>query len=107
MASSFKRRILTDEITSDPKEIATSKAEEVHTVPISKIKSSNQKPEGKRRNGLVFFLGGLVGIIVAGMFARNNDLIELPEIGSLDSFLDVLPANVVQDARDLIVRVHC
>jgi len=79
-------------------------AGEVQLVPVSKIKSSKHKQEGgKRRNGLIFFLGGVVGIIAAGLFARSNDLIEFPEFGSMDSILDVLPANVVQDARGLIV----
>jgi phospholipid:diacylglycerol acyltransferase len=93
-----------EETPSDSREGTTDKAEDVRLMPISKIKSSKYKSNGgKRRNGLVFFLGGLVGIIAAGLFARSNDLIEFPELGYMDSFLDVLPANFVQDARDLIV----
>lgn len=93
---------------SDLREGTPNKAEDVRLVPASKIKSSKHKREGwKRRNGLIFFLGGLVGIIAAGLFARSNDLIEFPEIGSMDSILDVLPANVIQDVQDLIVSpVH-
>jgi phospholipid:diacylglycerol acyltransferase len=104
MASSLRRRLLEEETPSDSREGTLDKAEEVRLVPVSKIKSSKHKASGgKRRNGLIFFLGGLVGIIAAGLFARSNDLIEFPELGSIDSLLDVLPANFVQDARDLIV----
>jgi phospholipid:diacylglycerol acyltransferase len=106
MASPLRRRLLAEEMLSDSRGGTPDKAEEVRLTPVSKIKSSNHKREGgKRRNGLIFFLGGLVGIVAAGLFARSNDLIEFPEIGSMDSILDVLPANVIQDARDLIVRL--
>jgi phospholipid:diacylglycerol acyltransferase len=105
MASSLRRRLLA-EMPSNSRGGTSDKAEEVRLTSVSKIKSSKHKREGgKRRNGLIFFLGGLVGIVAAGLFARSNDLIEFPEIGSMDSILDVLPANVIQDARDLIVRL--
>lgn len=43
--------------------------------------------------------------MVAGVFARQSDLIEFPEFGelSMDSLIDVLPAGFVRDARDLAV----
>jgi phospholipid:diacylglycerol acyltransferase len=107
MASSLRRRLLAEEMPSGSREGSPDKAEEVRLVPISKIKSSKHKRKGgKRRNGLIFFLGSLVGIIAAGLFARSNDLIEFPEFGSMDSLLDVLPANFVQDARELMVCLH-
>jgi phospholipid:diacylglycerol acyltransferase len=107
MASSLRRRLLPEERPSDSREDTPDKAEEVRLVPVSKIKSSKHKANGgKRRNGFIFFLGGLVGIIAAGLFARSNDLIEFPELGSMDSLLDVLPANFVQDARDLMVCLY-
>ncbi|KAL6852811.1 phospholipid:diacylglycerol acyltransferase [Amphichorda felina] len=58
----------------------------------------------KRRNTFIFLLGGLCGIIGAGFFASSNDLIELPEFGdlSVDSLLDVVPAGLVKDVRDLL-----
>lgn len=57
----------------------------------------------KRRNGFIFALGGLFGIIIAGFFANHNDLLDLPELGelSMDSLLDVLPASLIKDVRDL------
>ncbi len=53
-------------------------------------------------------MGGLFGILVAGFFARQSDLIEFPELGdlSMDSLMDVLPAGFVRDARDLAVCIH-
>lgn len=89
------------------------KAEEVRLVPISKIKTdasshSHKHEKTKRRNGFIFFLGGLFGILAAGFFAQRNELIEFPELGDLrmDSFIDVLPAGFVKDARDLAVSAY-
>ncbi|KAI0157059.1 LACT-domain-containing protein [Hypoxylon sp. FL1284] len=58
----------------------------------------------KRRNTFIFLLGSLFGLIAAGLLAKSNDLIDLPEIGelSVDSFLDVLPAGLITDLKDLI-----
>jgi phospholipid:diacylglycerol acyltransferase len=58
----------------------------------------------KRKTTAIFLLGSLFGIILAGFFAKNNDLISFPEIGelSMDSFFDVLPAGLVKDMRDLV-----
>jgi phospholipid:diacylglycerol acyltransferase len=82
-------------------------AEEVRVAPVSKIKNHGNGKTRKRRNGLIFFLGGLFGILVAGFFARRNDLIDFPEFSelSMDSLLDVLPAGFVNDARDLAVCI--
>ena len=57
----------------------------------------------------MFFLGGLFGILVAGYFARSNNLIDFPEFRelSMDSLLDVLPAGFVMDAKDLAVSRFC
>lgn len=59
----------------------------------------------KRRNMFIFLLGSLCGIVAAGFFASTNDLIEFPDIGELklDTLLDVLPAGMVREYRDLIV----
>lgn len=63
----------------------------------------------KRRNTAIFLLGSLFGLIAAGFFAKSNDLIEFPELGefSVDSLLDVLPAGLVADMRDLVVSLCC
>lgn len=87
------------------------KAEEVRLAPVSKIVSDDteekvSKNHKKRRNGLVFTLGGLFGVLLAGMVANKNDLIELPEMRdfSLDSLVDVLPAGFMREARELSVK---
>ncbi len=75
--------------------------------PTSDVQSSSKakRPHRKRHSSLVFILGGLFGLIVAGLFARRHDLIEFPELEdlSMDSLLDALPASFVRDVRDLVV----
>jgi hypothetical protein len=68
----------------------------------------HHKKTRKRRTTAIFLLGSLFGIVVAGFFANSNDLINLPDIGelSMDSLLDVLPAGLVRDMRDLVVSCH-
>lgn len=68
-----------------------------------------EKPKTrKRRNTFIFLLGSLFGIVAAGFFASTNDLIDFPELGdlSVDSLLDVLPAGLVRDYRDLLVSTR-
>lgn len=74
--------------------------------PGDEVKIVNTKR--KRKLGAIFLLGGIVGVIAAGFFASSNDLIDFPEIGelSVDSLLDVLPAGLVRDVRDLVVRYN-
>ena len=79
-------------------------AEEVRLAPVSKIMTSpTKKDRTKRKTGLIFFLGGIVGIVAAGFFAQNSEMIEFPEFKdlSLDSLMDVLPNGFMKDARDL------
>ncbi|CAG8971371.1 hypothetical protein HYALB_00006920 [Hymenoscyphus albidus] len=107
--SSLRRRILGD-ATPTPSETSREatppKAEDVKLAPVSKIHDSPKEVKiktRKRRTGFIFALGGLFGIVVAGIFAGKSDLIEFPELGdlSMDSLMDILPATFVQDARDL------
>ena len=101
--SSLRHRLL----GKPTRESSPAKAEEVRLAPVSKIITENHHKSRKRRNGIIFFLGGLFGIMVAGFFAGKSDLIEFPELGdlSMDSLLDVLPAGFVKDAKDLAVSV--
>ncbi|KAF8866329.1 LACT-domain-containing protein [Acephala macrosclerotiorum] len=110
LSSLRKRAQGTHSDTSLPREHSPEQAEEVRLAPVSKIidsklghKHKGEHKTRKRRNGFIFFLGGLFGIVVAGFFARQNDLIEFPELGDLrmESLMDVLPAGFVSDARDL------
>lgn len=111
MASTLRRRIFGGDGPSGPSQSQQTpeKAEEVRLAPVSKIITEHNKPRSrKRRNGLIFFLGGLFGITIAGFFANQNELINLFDVGDLnmDSIVEALPAGLVKDARDLTVR-HC
>jgi phospholipid:diacylglycerol acyltransferase len=117
MANFLRQRIpgLTSPSTDTSREPSPIRAEEVKLAPVSKIKTPSDekkikaqhkdKKHKKRRNGLVFGLGGLFGIVVAGFFAGKSDLINIPEFSdlSMDAFMDVLPAGFVKEARDLAV----
>ena len=105
MASFLRRRILGEKTPTESRESTPEKAEEVRLAPVSKIHHEKPEKKHKRRNGVVFALGGLFGIVVAGFFAGRSDLIDFPELRelSMDSIMDVLPAGFVRDARDLAV----
>lgn len=79
--------------------------EEVQLVPVSKLKTLSTRKSRKRRNGLIFGLGGVFGIIIAVFFANHQEVIKLDGLMdlNLDSLLDVLPAGVVKDAKDITV----
>lgn len=93
---------------------------------ITKLARENlHKPKGvKRRFGFIFFLGGLFGLVMAGVFAQKNDLIDLGALaemsgvgelstmsglgeigGSLEGWLNVLPEGFLRDARELKVSL--
>ena len=110
--SSLRQRFPGNTSSSQPREESPEKAEEVRLAPVSKIITDDDAStfkhykSRKRRNGVIFFLGGLVGIVAAGLFAKQSDLVNFPELGelSMDSILDVLPAGFVKDANEMVVR---
>ncbi|OTB12561.1 hypothetical protein K445DRAFT_321005 [Daldinia sp. EC12] len=107
MASTLRRRALAaDNSSESSSSVAPTPRDESPEKPKDTIKIIHEhKPKTrKRRNTFIFLMGSLFGLIAAGLLAKNNDLIELPEIGelSMDSFLDVLPAGLVKDMRDLM-----
>lgn len=110
MASELRRRVaLKGDGTPPESESPISVTPERDDSPIRpgdkvKVVHHSQKTR-KRRTGAIFLLGSLFGLIAAGFFAKSNDLIDFPEIGdlSVDSLLDVLPAGLVKDVRDLVV----
>ena len=63
------------------------------------------KPRSKRRNGLIFALGGLFGIFIALFFANQQEVISLDSLMdlNLDALIDVIPQGVVKDAREFSV----
>jgi phospholipid:diacylglycerol acyltransferase len=105
MASTLRRRgPKQDESNSEP---STSR-EDSPAKEGDKVKVVHHRPQQrKRKTTAIFLLGSLFGLVAAGFFAKNNDLIDFPEIGelsmSMDSLFDVLPAGLVKDMRDLVV----
>lgn len=73
--------------------------------PPEKYGSFVTKPHSKRRNGLIFVLGGILGILVAVLFANQQDVISLESLMdlNLDSLMDVIPQGIVSDAREFSV----
>lgn len=102
--SFLRRRLLRDssaEVSRDPSPVG---GEHVTLVPTSRLKSLKAK-RSKRRNGFVFSLGGLFGIFVAAFFATRHDVISFEGLMdlNLESLIDVIPAGIVKDAKDITV----
>ncbi|PFH63052.1 hypothetical protein XA68_10093 [Ophiocordyceps unilateralis] len=72
----------------------------LHVVEPLKVVDRTTKTR-KRRNTLIFLLGGVCGLFAAGFLAQSNDFIEFGDL-SMDSLFDVLPAGLVRDMRDLV-----
>ncbi|KUI59453.1 Phospholipid:diacylglycerol acyltransferase [Cytospora mali] len=109
MASELRRRVKTTGGDDTPPESPASFTPPRDESPEKggdkvKILHHHQHKARKRRTGAIFLLGSLFGIIAAGFFAKTNDLIDFPGIGelSVESLLDVLPAGLVKDVRDLV-----
>lgn len=71
---------------------------------LAKLKSGTQHPS-RRRQWWVFALGGLFGLTVAAFFANQHDVINLEGLVdfNLESLIDVIPAGVIRDAKDITV----
>ena len=114
--SALRRRIFGTSGDSTPaltpeqsREGSPAGSHDYRVVPADKLdtlSSSSKKGNGsKRRNFWIFGLGGLFGILLAGFFASSNEFMDLASFTdmNLDSILDVLPAGLINDARDLQV----
>lgn len=110
--STLRRRLFGDTTPTNapatpPQADSSATAEDVRLAPVSKIMSKKvpAQKHRKRRNGFVFFLGGVFGIVAAGFFANKNDLIDFPELSDMgfNNLMDALPAGMISDARDLAV----
>lgn len=111
--SSLRRRLgigSSSSSTEPSREPSPKPDEEFRVVSRKKLdkinKSLSERPKAsKRRNAWVFGLGGLFGILLAGIFAKQNDLMDLAALQdlNLESFRDVLPTGFMNDARDFQV----
>lgn len=103
---SFLRRRTVEKPTSQTAEEtpAEGSKESLTLVKTSKLQFLKEK-KSKRRNGLIFTLGGIFGIILAVFFANRHDVISFEGLMdlNLDSLIDVIPAGVVREARDITV----
>lgn len=63
------------------------------------------KRRSKRRNGFIFGLGGIFGVLLAVFFANQNEVISLDALLdlNLDALIDVIPAGIVKDAKEFSV----
>lgn len=88
-------------------EEAAAKGQDVSLRSGSNVKNYVAKPRSKRRNGFIFFLGGIFGIFVALFFANHNEVISLDSLMdlNLDALVDVIPQGIVKDFRELSVRL--
>lgn len=82
-------------------------------VPSDRLEKAASKHRGrKRRNAWVFGLGGLFGVLAAGIFASpTGSLDRLVDMAgwndlNLDSILDVLPAGLIKDVQQLQVCTY-
>ena len=103
--SFLRRRIFGDYSVQASRESTPEKNEETLVVSASKLKRLKLPRQSKRRNGLIFGLGGLFGILVAAYFANRQDVINFEGLldMNLDSILDVIPAGIIREARDITV----
>nr|POE75784.1 phospholipid:diacylglycerol acyltransferase [Quercus suber] len=96
---------------ASPAPIVSDGGKDYKIVPAAKLEKLNNKPAQvkgvKRRNVWVFVLGGLVGLLAAGLFASPtgsmDKIVELAGIKdmNLDSILDVLPVGFIKELREL------
>jgi phospholipid:diacylglycerol acyltransferase len=107
MSGVLRRRLFqrSEDSPEPSREPTPAPGEEYRVVDAAKLHKLSKSKGSKRRNAWIFGLGGLFGILVAGFFASNNDMIDLSNLTdvNLESIMDVLPAGLVKDARDIQV----
>lgn len=67
------------------------------------VAEDSTKRVKKRSYTLVFIVGGIVGLLVAILFANNQDIV----IGDfqLSALVDVIPAGILKEATDISVCI--
>lgn len=98
----LRRRLAKDDVPVPPSDSSSNSS----PVPEPDYKKYVPKPRSKRRNGLIFALGGIFGIFVALFFANQQEVISLDSLMdlNLDALIDVIPQGIVKDAREFSVR---
>ena len=102
----LRRRFLSgnSSSTEPSREPSPARGEPVTLVSKSHLKELKGK-RGKRWQFSIFGLGGLFGLVVAAFFANHHDVINLEGLVdfNMESLIDVIPAGIVKDAKDLTV----
>ncbi|CAF9907415.1 hypothetical protein IMSHALPRED_005524 [Imshaugia aleurites] len=101
--STLRRRFWGNSSSTEPsREPSPAKGEPVTLVSKTHLKELKGK-RGKRWQLSIFGLGGLFGILVAAFFANQHDVINLEGLVdfNMESLLDVIPAGIVKDAKDI------
>ena len=104
--STLRRRILSDSSTELSLDPSPSKGEPVTLIParqLEKLKSN----KSRKRPWALFSLGGIFGILIAAFFAQRHEVISLEGLVdfNLDSLIDVIPAGIVKDVKDITVCI--
>ena len=104
MMSELRRRVLGGLQHAAPSTPTAAGSEPVSVIPTAHLKKLTHR-KSKRRQTAIFVLGGLFGIMVAIFFAQRHDVISLEGLAdlNLDSLIDVIPAGIVREAKDLTV----
>jgi phospholipid:diacylglycerol acyltransferase len=75
-------------------------------LPAEKLHELVHKPKGqKRQKAWIFGLGGIFGLVIAALFANQNQMLDLAALQdiNLESIIDILPAGILSDARNFQV----
>ncbi|OJJ51448.1 hypothetical protein ASPZODRAFT_21911 [Penicilliopsis zonata CBS 506.65] len=103
----LRRRVVQEEKSSQDATDTSTSTTTVTTVTVErpslgKRESFITKPKSKRRNGLIFALGGLFGLLVALFFANHQEVISFDGLMdlNLESLIDVIPQGIVKDVRE-------
>ncbi|KAK7513000.1 phospholipid:diacylglycerol acyltransferase-like protein [Phyllosticta citriasiana] len=106
MSSSLRRRVAGDSSQDAPSAVSddqTRASAKDFSSPAPKPTVQKKSFGSKRWNLFVLGLGGVLGIVLAGWFAQNNEMIDLAAITdlNLETIADIVPAGLLQDAKDL------
>jgi phospholipid:diacylglycerol acyltransferase len=91
---------------SDAPQTPSNNHTDYRILPAQKLNEITHKQKGsKRQKAWIFGLGGIFGIVIAALFANQNQMLDLAMLQdlNLESIMDVLPAGFMREARDFQV----
>ena len=105
MMSSLRRRIVGDSSSDPSRDSSPAKGEPTVAIPKRQLEKLKSGKRSKRRSWLLFSLGGLFGVIIAAFFAQRHEIVHLEGLVdfNLESLIDVIPAGIVKDAKEITV----